>query len=235
MNWIAMHWFMISAIGGPALGVVIATLASVYADPDNDPATPPPTKFGVFILFLQRWFTVIAPPGYAGLAGTRLSLPIVHLPGPAAGLPLPKGPPDASLRALLPILFLVGLSSCSSALDKARIAATASSDLCLAAGRFVADMNEQKEAAIITQLEADHDVIKSRAARDEWRKVYDGLDKAVKTCAASVSGVKAGIELAAAGKRLSLSLVLTELLKVGQTLKAALTSYGVELPGGGLL
>ncbi len=128
-------------------------------------------------------------------------------------------------------LAMVG---CGTALDKARIATTAAADLGLTTAKFVAQLNEQKEAAIIAQLEADHDVAKSRFTRDSWRNTYDKLDQAVKTYGVAVAGVRAGVELAAASKKLDLSKVLAELLKVGMALKGALLAFGVQIPGGDL-
>ncbi len=129
-------------------------------------------------------------------------------------------------------LALVG---CGTALDKARMATTAAADLGLSTGKFVAQLNEQKEGEIVARLEADHDVVRSRAERDRWRNVYDKLDQAVKIYGAAVSGVRAGIEVAASSKKLDLSKVLAELLRVGQALKAALGAFGVDMPGGNLL
>lgn len=135
----------------------------------------------------------------------------------------------------LGLACLLGALGCGTALDKARIATTAASDLGLSTARFVADLNEQKEYAIVSQLEIDGDAAKARAARTAWRKTYDHLDQAVKTYGAAVSSVRAGVELAASSKKLDLGKVLAELLKVGQALKAALSTFGVELPGGSLI
>lgn len=108
MTWITLHWALLAAIFGPSLGILIATLASIYADPDNDPATPPPTRFGVFVLVVQRVFTAWAPPGYAGIAGTKLSIPLLHVPL----LFSTKAGSSSTLKAIVFVLLATQLAAC---------------------------------------------------------------------------------------------------------------------------
>ena len=121
-------------------------------------------------------------------------------------------------------------------LDKARQYTTGLADGGLAVGRFVATMNEQKEGEIATQVEDDGDAPKARRERDHWRRIYDGADKAIKTFGAGVGGLRAGIEIKAAmGGKIALGPIIAEGLKLWESLKAALKSYGIEVPGGNLL
>jgi transposase len=143
-----------------------------------------------------------------------------------------KKKPGLPLPAL--VFGVVLLSSCSSALDKARIATTAAADLGLSSAKFVADWNDACEGSAKKLAEANQ-VVESRAKRDECRATYDKLDKAVKTYGAAVAGTRAGVELAHTMKKLDLGVVLRELLSAGKALKGALAAFGIDVPTGGLL
>jgi hypothetical protein len=125
-------------------------------------------------------------------------------------------------------------SGCSSALDKARIATTAASDLGLSTAKFVADWNVACEGEAKRLFEADK-IREGDSKRAECRATYAKLDQAVKTYGAAVSGTRAGLELAATMKKLDLGVVLRELLQAGKALKGALAAFGIEVPTGGLL
>lgn len=137
----------------------------------------------------------------------------------------------ALVLALLGLIILVATGCAHSPTDKARQYGTGLADGGLAAGKFLASLNEQKEAEIMSQLEIDGDAAKARHAREAWRRIYDGCDKALKVFGAGVSGLRASIELAAAGKTLNLAKVMAEGLKLWTDLQAALNSFGVKVPG----
>lgn len=100
MTWITAHWDLITAIATPVTMTLIATLVSVFGDPDHDPATPPP-KWVQALQWLQRLATAYAPAGHTDIAGTRLSIPFVTIPKKTTGLPLPND----GARVWLPFLF----------------------------------------------------------------------------------------------------------------------------------
>ena len=105
MAYIKDHWQMILAIGLPILMSLVATLVSVYQDPDHNPETPPP-GWVQMLQWLQRWMTVLAPKGTKGMFGTRMSLPYLHVPS--------KGD-SVSVATFLPFILIlsVGLSACA--------------------------------------------------------------------------------------------------------------------------
>jgi hypothetical protein len=135
---------------------------------------------------------------------------------------------------LLLALAGVAMSGCAlSKADKARLTATTLADVGLAAGKLVATINEQHEAEL--QALVVEDLAKAKAERVRWRGTYDHLDQAVKVYGVGVTGLRAGVELAAATGKLDLAKVLAEAAKLIAALKAALGAFGIELPGGGLL
>lgn len=124
---------------------------------------------------------------------------------------------------------------CTNALDKARIATTAAADVGTATARFVGDYSEQCEAAATKLATVEHDVPRAREASAKCKHDFEIMDKAVRTYAVGVSGVRAGIELSTVTKKFDLGVVLRELLQLGRALKGALEAYGVQMPGGLLL
>ena len=103
------------------------------------------------------------------------------------------------LAAVLSIglaVALGALAGCAhSPIDKARQYGIGLADGGLGVGKFIATLNEQKEAE--AEALASTDVAKAKLFRTEWRHVYDILDKAVKTFGAGVTALRAGIEIAA--------------------------------------
>jgi hypothetical protein len=130
--------------------------------------------------------------------------------------------------------LLLTIAGCgTSDIVKAQQATTAAAQLGLSTGKLVATLNEQREAAIAKH--AATDVEAAKAERDKWRASYDGAEKAVKVYGAAIAGMRAAVEVAATSGRLDLGRVLAEIVKAGQLLKGALASFGIEMPGGGLL
>ncbi len=149
MQWLAAHPVFATLIG-TAIGVSIATIVSLFSDPDNDPKTPPP-KWVVPFIIMQRVFTIVAPKGTLGLFGGRISIPVLHFPrvkgatstqttttvveaGPTPDTeqatvtttstiePPPK--PEGLLLALV-LLFSVTLPACAGWAEVARLSLTA--------------------------------------------------------------------------------------------------------------
>lgn len=83
----------------PALLVLLASLRSKYVPVDT---TKPLNNWQTLLLWLQRWLTAYAPAGTTGIAGTRLSVPVFHVPA----LEKPgQSAPGGVAKALLPFLF----------------------------------------------------------------------------------------------------------------------------------
>ena len=142
------------------------------------------------------------------------------------------------LAAVLSIglaVALGALAGCAhSPIDKARQYGIGLADGGLGVGKFIATLNEQKEAE--AEALASTDVAKAKLFRTEWRHVYDILDKAVKTFGAGVTALRAGIEIAAAsGKGIDFGKVLVEGAKLWGDLQATLNAYGVKVPGAGVI
>lgn len=128
------------------------------------------------------------------------------------------------------------LAACATApIDKARQFTTGLADGGLAVGKFLASYNEEREGEIGERLDDDRDTVKAQRERDKWRRIYDGSEKALKVYGAGVAGLRAGIEVANVAKKLNLPVVISEGLKLWHALKAALKSFGIDMPMGDIL
>lgn len=139
------------------------------------------------------------------------------------------------MRVVAAALVLLIASCATAPIDKARQFTTGLADGGHAVGKFLASYNEEREGEIEARFDADRDPAKAKRDRDQWRRIYDGSEKALKTYGASVAGLRAGIEVANVAKKLNLPLVISEGLKLWHSLKAALKTFGIDMPMGDML
>lgn len=75
LAFLKAHWMWIAGVGIPLLLTILATIANKFADPDNNPATPPPK-------WVRALWVVIDVLSWVGRDG-KLTVP---------GVPTPKVP-----------------------------------------------------------------------------------------------------------------------------------------------
>jgi hypothetical protein len=113
--YVVAHWPVIVMLGTPPLGILVATIVSMYSDPDHDPKTPPPVWVIPFLV-IQQLMTLRAAHGRKGIEGVgdgRWSFPLVHYPIVGEPVPsrggVPPSPPAApsSSSGVVPTIVFV--------------------------------------------------------------------------------------------------------------------------------